>query len=152
MDFYFSSYYIHDFYYSPAITYNRTFSGWFFGFQKLPAVFGAAEAGDQFILCFLLSIVKRYTQAPTKATNVQPRSRKSGCCFIALINLTVILCGNINKHVQIGSTYFSAFLKGADRFHYYFQPTSVSSLTFLVVPCHKYIALLLILGSTWRSN
>ena len=127
--------------------------GSFFGRQNLPAVFGAAEAGDQFIFCFLLSlIIKRYTQAPTKVTNVQPRSRKSVCCSIALINLTVILCGNSNKHVQIGSTYFSAFLQGAVWLHYYFQPTLVSSLTFLVVPCRKYIALLLTRGSTWRSN
>ena len=111
--------------------------GSFFGCQNFPAVFGAAEAGDQFIFCFLLSlIIKRYTQAATKATNVQPRSRKSGCCFIALINLTVILCGYINKHVQIGSTYFSAFLQGAAWFHYYFQPTSVSYLTFLVIFSH----------------
>lgn len=100
--------------------------------------------------CQLLSVTRR--PLPKRLTCNLDRVIKSGCCFIALINLTVILCGNINKHVQIGSTYFSAFLKGADRFHYYFQPTSVSSLTFLVVPYHKYIALLLILGSTWRSN
>ena len=47
---------------------NAHLVGSFFGCQNLPAVFGAAEAEDQFIFCLLSLIIKRYTPLPKRLT------------------------------------------------------------------------------------